>query len=95
VAENTNNKARDIEDEAQETPHVYAVRKDLRGWRFDRRSFVRAASAAAAAAYAGAMTSCAAPTPTLAPIPTRANTPTRTHMPTPSLAEELKLVQTS
>ena len=57
-------------DEAQEAPEVYVVKKGLRGWRFDRRSFISAASAAAASAAAMAATGCDTPA-----APQIANTP--------------------
>ena len=37
-------------DVPEEEPQVYAVKKDVNGWQFDRRAFLVAAGAAAATA---------------------------------------------
>jgi hypothetical protein len=66
---------------AGEEPQVFAVQRDLNGWRFSRRDFLAAASAAAAAVVAGKTAGC---TParkavaTVTPVP-----PTSTHTPMP------------
>ena len=52
------NKTAKQEQEAGKAPQVYAVQKDLTGWRFSRRDFLAAASAAAAAVVAGKATGC-------------------------------------
>ena len=46
------NEATRQEQGAETEPQVYAVQKDLTGWRFSRRGFLAAAGAAAAAAGA-------------------------------------------
>jgi hypothetical protein len=51
------------EELAEEQPEVYTVKKDLIGWRFDRRTFLTAAGATAAVAAMGTATSCGSPTP--------------------------------
>jgi WD40 repeat protein len=66
---------------------VYAVRKDLTGWRFSRRDFL-AATSATAVALAGATLGCGTtPEPTATPIPTATPTPTATPPPTLSPQE--------
>lgn len=80
---------------AEEKPQVFAVQRDINGWRFSRRDFLTAAGAAAAAVVAGKTTACttapkavATITPTSAladtPTPPPTSTPTRvpTHTPT-------------
>jgi len=54
---------RQVEQERkdEQDPQVYAVQKDLAGWRFSRRGFLAAAGAAAAAA--GASLACGSSTP--------------------------------
>jgi hypothetical protein len=51
------------EEVAQEEPQVYTVKKDLTGWRFDRRTFLTAAGATAAVAAVGTVASCGEATP--------------------------------
>lgn len=46
------------EEAAEGQPEVYTVKKDLTGWRFDRRTFLTAAGATAAAAAVGTMAGC-------------------------------------
>lgn len=61
------------EQGGEEKPRVYAVQKDLTGWRFSRRDFLAAAGAAAAAvAVAGVTAGCgtATPEPVATPQPT-------------------------
>ena len=76
-----------------EQPQVFAVQRDLNGWRFSRRDFLAAASAAAAVVVAGKTTGCtspqeaASPTPvpptsTPTPVPTDTPTAAPTHTPT-------------
>lgn len=78
--------------QATEEPEVYAVQKDLTGWKFSRRDFLAAASVATAAAVTGAAAGCGpgpeeAATPT-AVKPTHTLTPTKvmqlTRTPTPT-----------
>jgi len=81
-----------------EEPQVFAVQKDLTGWRFSRREFLDAA-AAAAAVLAGTAAGCtpgpggtatptltrapsATPSPSPTPTPPDTATPTRTATPT-------------
>jgi hypothetical protein len=42
------------EEASDEEPHVYAVERDVNGWRFSRRKFLAATGSAAAALVAGA-----------------------------------------
>jgi hypothetical protein len=51
------------EELAEEQPEVYTVKKDLVGWRFDRRTFLTAAGATAALAAVGTAAGCGSPTP--------------------------------
>lgn len=51
------------EEQFEEKPEVYTVKKDLTGWKFNRRSFLAVAGAAAAVAAAGTVTGCNEPTP--------------------------------
>lgn len=76
-----------VDVEKEQEPQVYAVQKDLTGWKFNRRDFLAAAAAAVAATAAG----CSAvpflaptPTPTATPTftPTKTPTPTNTYTPT-------------
>ena len=48
MAEERRNRESRWEQGAGEEPQVYAVQKDLTGWRFSRRDFLAAAGAAAA-----------------------------------------------
>jgi len=78
----------------EEEPQVFAVQKDLKGWRFSRRDFLAAASAAAAAAVAGKTAGCTParrtviaptsvpPTSTSTPMPAATPTLAPTHAPT-------------
>ncbi len=85
------------EEGSDEEPQVYAVERDVNGWRFSRRRFLAATGSAAAALVAGAAgcsrgeeeaapTNTPPPTDTPAPtdtlIPTEASTPTETAVPT-------------
>ena len=45
----------------EEEPQVYAVKKDVNGWQFDRRAFLAVAGAAAASAAVGTAAGCGAP----------------------------------
>ena len=79
---------------AEEKPRVFAVQRDLNGWRFSRRDFLAAASAAAAAVVAGKTAGCTPatravatlvptrPRDTLTPMPTDTPTPAPMHTPT-------------
>lgn len=51
------------EEQCAEKPEVYTVKKDLAGWRFNRRAFLAAAGATAAVAAVGTVTGCNEPTP--------------------------------
>mgnify|MGYP001824679825 FL=1 len=55
-----------LQDEGHE-PQVYVVQKDLIGWRFSRRDFLAAASAATMATVAGTASGCGDGEPTPAP----------------------------
>ncbi len=46
------------EKEVEEEPEVYAVKKDVNGWQFNRRAFLAAAGATAAAAAVGTVAGC-------------------------------------
>ena len=67
----------EIQEEVQEEePTVYAVKKDLTGWRFDRRTFLAAAGATAAVAAVGTTAGCGGQKPvvlqvteTASPVP--------------------------
>jgi len=66
------------EEATEEEPQVFAVKKDLNGWRFSRRDFLVATGGAVAAVVAGATVGCQGPqqagTPTEAP-PAATDTP--------------------
>jgi hypothetical protein len=86
MAEETKGKVEKTEQEAaEEEPQVFALKKDLSGWRFSRRDFLLAASGAVAAVAAGAAAGCQGPeetaTPTKAP-PAATDTPVATDTPT-------------
>jgi hypothetical protein len=51
------------EEVTEQQPEIYTVKKDLTGWRFDRRTFLAAAGTTAAIAAVGTATSCGQPTP--------------------------------
>lgn len=87
------------EQEVGQEPQVFAVKRDLAGWRFSRRDFLTAASAATAAAVAGTATGCGAPgvevaatavPATSTPAPTKVmqitRMPTSTNTPKPTKA---------
>ncbi len=49
-------------ESAEDEPIVYAIQKDLKGWKFSRRDFLRGVAATAeVAAVAGAVTGCGSP----------------------------------
>jgi hypothetical protein len=81
------------EPTAEETPQVYTVKKDVSGWRFNRRAFLSAAGATAAAA---AMAGCGGPEPvvvmvteTASPVPATATlAPTQEGVPAPTNTAE-------
>jgi hypothetical protein len=50
----------------EEEPEVYAVKKDMNGWQFNRRAFLAAAGATAAVAAVGTVASCGSATDELA-----------------------------
>ncbi|MGD8794104.1 MAG: twin-arginine translocation signal domain-containing protein, partial [Anaerolineae bacterium] len=57
------------EGQQEEQPQVYAVKKDLDGWQFDRRKFLTAAGATAAAAAVGSVSSgCGGPEPVVVEV---------------------------
>jgi hypothetical protein len=76
----------------EDSPEVFAVTKDVRGWHFNRRDFLAVAGGVAAAAALSNVTGCkpATPTPrptdtpTSTPPPTPTSTPTPTRTPTPT-----------
>jgi hypothetical protein len=73
------------QEEAEEEPQVFAVKKDLTGWRFSRRDFLVATGGAVAAAVAGAAAGCQGQEETATPTdvpPTAADTPVPTEPPT-------------
>jgi hypothetical protein len=45
-------------ESSEEEPQVYAVKKEIDGWRFDRRAFLTVAGTAAAAAAAASLAGC-------------------------------------
>ena len=86
-------------ERADEEPQVFAVKRDLNGWRFSRRDFLAATGGAVAAAVAGTVAGCASgtggqaapteaptdtPAPTNTPTPPPTDTPTPTNTPTPT-----------
>jgi LysM repeat protein len=58
MMEASETKATEQEREDEATPQVFALQRDLNGWRFSRRDFLAAASAAAAAVVAGKTSGC-------------------------------------
>lgn len=52
IEETKREKGATPEDDAQDRPQVYSVKKGLEGWKFSRREFIAATAAAAAAATA-------------------------------------------
>jgi WD40 repeat protein len=68
MTQESRDKTSEEEQQTGEAPQVYAVQKDLTGWRFSRRNLMASAGVAAAAALAGAAAGCgpaspATPTP--------------------------------
>lgn len=83
----------------EEEPQIYTVKKDMDGWRFDRRAFLTATSAAVAAVAAGSLAACGTAeeqvviieetsivpvTATSSPTPEATDTPRPTSTATPS-----------
>ncbi len=80
MKEKTKAEETERQEGTEEEPQVFAVQKDLNGWRFSRRDFLAAAGAAAAAIVAGQTTACTRPTPAATPAPV---SPTSTATPMP------------
>ena len=81
--------------EVEEEPQVFAVTKDLSGWRFSRREFLAATGGAVAVAVVGATIGCQGPQERVAPtqvplaatdtpLPTDTPTAVSTDTPTPT-----------
>ena len=83
----------------EEEPQVYTVKKDVNGWRFDRRTFLAVAGAAGVAAAVGTAAGCGPSqesvqestaiadetvTATPSPTPLPSDTPASTSTPTPT-----------
>jgi hypothetical protein len=86
------------EEETDEEPIVYAIQKDLKGWKFSRRGFLRGAVITAEAAVAGVVAGCGGPaaqetavdTPTATTVPTNTPTPTSTPTEAPTATSTLE-----
>ena len=81
------------EEEAGQEAQVFAVQRDLKGWRFSRRDFLTAAAAATVAAAAGGATGCSGESvpatqtiqvATVTKVPTDTPLPAATSTPTPA-----------
>ncbi len=80
-------------EETEEEPIVYAIQKDLKGWKFSRRDFLKGAVITAEmAAVVGAVAGCGGSDESAAVVvdtPTATSTPTSTNTPTPTATDTL------